>query len=137
MTAQNLPLTILQETYAVCKLDCDSRIPEWASTGAFASVTRTSEELSIVCPQENVPAGVLSTRGWRCLRVDVALDFSMTGILESLVAPLARGRICSFAISTYNTDYLLVKEEQLEQAARFLSLEGHRIRGPGNNENNH
>jgi uncharacterized protein len=84
-----------------------------------------------------VPEGIVSTRGWKCFRVDGELDFSLTGILESLVRPLARGEISSFAISTYATDYLLVKEDQLELATQLLIVEGHRIHGPGGKENNH
>jgi len=74
-----------------------------------------------------VPADVLCEKGWRCLKVDGPLDFSLTGILTSLAAPLSAAGISIFAISTYDTDYLLLKEEQLDSAIRTLQQYGHHI----------
>jgi uncharacterized protein len=121
-------LSLLAGAYAVCRLGPDSQIPAWANRGAFVSITRTDEELSIVCPQVDVPENVASGKGWKCLRVDGTLDFSVTGLLASLLVPLARADISVLAIATFGTDYLLVREEQLEQAVRLLSSGGHRIR---------
>ncbi len=96
--------------------------------GGFVSITRTSEELSIVCPQRQVPAKIRRQEGWRAMKVKGPLDFSLTGILSSLATPLAQEGVSVFAISTYDTDYLLVKEKDLERAIGVLVNRGHRVR---------
>lgn len=111
-------------TFAICRLDSDAPIPEWAHIGFF-SITRTPDELSIVCKEEIVPEGVTGEKGWRCLQVMGPLDFALTGILASLAAPLAEAGISIFAISTYDTDYFLVKE--LNRAIAVLSNSGHNV----------
>ena len=100
-------------------------IPEWAHSGFF-SMTRTPDELSIVCNEEIVPDGVACEKGWHCLQVKGPLDFALTGILASLAAPLAEAGISIFAISTYDTDYFLVKE--LDRAIAVLFKAGHNVR---------
>ena len=117
----------MRDALAICKLDKDAPPPQWAQRGSFFSCTRTHSELSIVCPQKDVPANIPNEKGWRCLKVEGPLDFSLTGILASLVVPLAAAEICIFAISTYDTDYLLVKEEQLSSAILVLRQSGHHI----------
>ena len=124
---QALTLTILVETFVVSKLDKGAPIPNWASSGGWWSVTRTDDELSVVCSEALVPADVISNRGWKCLRVSGPLDFALTGVLASLLKPLAEPRISVFSVSTFDTDYLLVKTESLAAAARLLSLARHRI----------
>lgn len=86
-------LSIMKDTLAICRLDRDARLPQWALGSSFYSCTRTDSELSIVCLQEGVPADVLCEKGWRCLKVDGPLDFSLTGILTSLAAPLSAAGI--------------------------------------------
>jgi hypothetical protein len=105
-------------------MDKDAPIPGWAHS-SFFSVTRTRDELSIVCSEENVPEGVLCDRGWHCLQVKGPLDFEMTGILASLAVPLAEADVSIFAISTYDTDYLLVRE--LDRSITALSNAGHNV----------
>jgi hypothetical protein len=122
-----LTLSVLPDSFAICRLDADAPIPPWASALGFSSVTRTRDDLSIVCQQHVVPAGVRCERDWRALRVDGTLDFALTGILASLAAPLAHAGISIFAISTFDTDYLLVKETDLPRAVQTLSAAGHRI----------
>ena len=124
----NLTLLVLPDTFAICRLSPDAPMPDWARTGGFLSVTRTADELSIVCPQSNVPPEIQCDRDWRCLKVEGPLDLSLIGILASLTAPLARAGIGIFAVSTYDTYYLLVKEKRLEEAVLVLSQEGHHIR---------
>jgi len=102
-------------------------MPAWASESKLLSVTRTPEELSIVCEQRPVPASAQCEPGWRCLKVEGPLDLSLTGILASLTVPLAQAGIAIFALSTFDTDYLLVKDKNLEEAARVLRQAGHRI----------
>jgi hypothetical protein len=123
-----LKLSILPETFAICRFDLMEQVPDWDFWGEFFSVTRTSHELSIVCSQADVPEAVSCERDWRCFRVEGTLDFSLTGILASLATPLAEAKISIFVISTFDTDYLLVKAEQLQSAIEVLSAAGHRIR---------
>lgn len=123
----SLTLSLLPETLAVCRLAPDAGVPAWAWTGEPASVTRTRDELSIVCRMDAVPRGVRAEGGWRCLKVEGPLDFALTGILASLAAPLAAAGIALFAVSTYDTDYLLVKAENLDRAAGVLRGAGHRV----------
>ncbi len=123
-----LTLTVLPDTFAICRLDGEEKIPAWASTGDFVSITRTPDEVSIVCAQGHVPAGIKCDGEWRCLKVQGPLDFALTGILASLATPLAQAGISIFAVSTYDTDYLLVKAEHLERAILVLRQEGCQVR---------
>lgn len=127
MNHGNLTLTLLGDNYSVCRLGPEAEIPPWALAGDFFSLTRTKDELSLVCSQELVPPGVQCEKGWRCIMVKGPLDFSLTGILASLAAPLAEAGISIFAISTFDTDYLLVKAENLERAVLKLKEAGHVI----------
>ncbi len=104
-------LTLLPEVFAICRLEPDSPLPDWALTrqASFFSVARTKDELSVICPQEQVPAGVATYTGWRCLRLDGNLDVNETGVLAALVLPLAQAGIRVFAEATYERDYLLVQ----------------------------
>lgn len=101
-------------------------MPEWAA-GSFTSVTRTPEELSVVCSQDAVPEAVTAERGWRCLVVAGPLDFALTGIAASLAAPLADAGISVFFVATFDTDYLLVKEDRLADATAALERAGHTL----------
>jgi hypothetical protein len=120
-------LFLLFETFAVCRLEKGSPVPQWVPTEPFFSVTGTADELSIVCPAEVVPAEIQADRGWRCFKLQGPFPFSLTGILNSITVPLAEGGIGIFAISTYDTDYVLVKEENLQQALSILTDAGHTI----------
>lgn len=122
---QSLTLSVLSGTYAVSRLEKGSPVPGWALMGDIFSVTRTRDELSVVCPQGFVPAGVLSEGSWKCIKADGPLDLSLTGILASLAVPLEKAGVPVFAISTYDTDYLLVKEAYLEKAVMALRGAGH------------
>ena len=123
--AISLRLSPLPGTYAVCRLPASEPVPGWAYEGDISSVTRTADELSVVCRREGVPAGVSCEADWRCLRVAGTLDFSLTGVLASLASPLAEAGISIFVISTFDTDYLLVKEERLARACEVLAAHGH------------
>jgi uncharacterized protein len=121
-----LELQILAGAYAVSRLSPDASAPEWAQ-GELVTLTRTPYELSVVSAADLVPAAVKSERGWRVLRVAGPLDFSLVGILASLSATLAQAKIPIFALSTFDTDYLLVGERDLERASRALESAGHRV----------
>jgi gluconokinase len=122
-----LTLVALQDTFAVSRLPAELAIPEWAKTGAFCSLTRTPGELSIVCREDGVPAHVTAERGWRCLRVEGELEFSLVGVLASLVDPLARARVPVFVVSSFSSDYLLVKTLDFERAVAALQAAGHHV----------
>ncbi len=127
MTNIYLTLSILDGAFAICRLDAGARLPEWAMAGDFFSITRTPDEISIMCAQDEAPEGIRCERDWRCFRVEGPLDFSLTGILNSLTAPLAAAGVSIFAISTYDTDYLLVEEKDLERTIETLVAAGHII----------
>jgi uncharacterized protein len=121
-----LSLATLPESFAVCRLASNQPIPAWALSGAFTSITRTTDELSIVCPEANVPPGVQGERGWRAIKIAGPLDFSLVGVLTSLLVPLAEAGIAVFTISTYETDYVLVKEKDLPRSVEVLTRAGHK-----------
>ena len=126
-TAPKLTFIILRETFAICRLDKDAPIPDWAFQGGLFSVTRTKDELSIVCPLINVPKGIICNQGWSCLKVKGPLDLSSTGIISSIAKTLEKEGISLFSISTYDTDYVMVKEKDLEKAVFALTETGQRI----------
>ncbi len=123
----SLDLSILPTRLAVCRLERDAPIPAWSLSGAFYTLSRTPDELSIVCPESVVPIGTRAESGWRALKVAGHLDFTLTGILAGLAGALAQAGISLFAISTFDTDYILVKENDLPQAIRALEQAGHRV----------
>ena len=120
MNRRSFRLELLPETFAVARLERDSETPAWVQGGPLVSVTRTRAELSIVCAEASVPSDVKVQRGFRCLRVLGPLNFAEIGVLESLANPLASAGISIFALSTYDTDYLLIKAEHLERAVSLL-----------------
>jgi len=103
-------------------------VPAWASGARFLTITRTASELSIVCEENRVPEGVHAERSHRLMQIEGTLAFTLTGILASIAAPLANAGIGVFAVSTYDTDYLLVSEEDLQEATQVLESAGHAIR---------
>jgi len=105
----------------------DAHLPAWAERGSFYSVTRTRDELSIIVEEAHVPAGTQSQSGWRVLRVHGPFVLSEVGVLASLTMPLADARVSVFVVSTFDTDYLLVTEEQLASAIVALGRAGHSI----------
>jgi hypothetical protein len=121
-------LLVLDDTFAVCRLAGDAAIPPWATGGGFFSITRTADELSVVCRQAAVPEGVLCERGWRCLRVAGTIPFAAVGVLASLTTPLAEAGVSVVAVSTYDTDYVLLKEKDLAGAVDALQRRGHTVR---------
>lgn len=122
-----LPLRLLPDRLAVCRLGPADALPAWADGPGFLSITRTVDELSIICDQARVPETVQAIRGWRALMVEGPLPFEMTGVMAALAAPLADAAISILPVATYDTDYLLVREETLAPAITALRTAGHRI----------
>ncbi len=123
----SLTLSVLPATYAVCCFDHTAPAPAWVLAGDFISLTRTPNELSIVVLQSSVPDDVTCERDWRIFQVQGPLDFALTGVLASLAQPLADAGIPIFVVSTFATDYLLVKSHQLREAMDVLRAAGHQI----------
>jgi len=113
--------------YAIVRLASDSPIPNWATKGEFTSITRTSDELSIVCPAENLPPDVPPPHRWICLKLEGPFPFSMTGVLLSFIEPLSRNGIPIFAVSTYDTDYVLIQDDSVGAAIAELQRAGHEL----------
>jgi uncharacterized protein len=126
-----LDLDLLPAEYAVCRLPAGSPIPASLSAGPDAksviSLSWDADELSIICPADRVPEGAEVDTAWRCLRVVGPLDLALTGVLASLIGPLADARVNIVTFSTYSTDYLLVPTVRLSAAVDTLLAAGHRI----------
>ena len=120
-----MTLKVLPDAFTVCKLADASAID---LNQDFCFLARTDEELSLICRTENVPANTTDRDdGWRGFRIEGVLDFSLIGILSKLSAILAENGIGIFAVSTFNTDYILVKEENFERALTALAEEGYEV----------
>jgi hypothetical protein len=113
--------------YCICRLAPDQPTPAWTALARFCSLTRTGDELSIVCNQEEVPADVRAERNWRLLGVQGPLDLLMVGILAGLATTLATAGVSIFAISTFDTDYLLVRSDDLHRALDALREGGYEL----------
>lgn len=125
MTRQ-LQYSLLPGRFAVCRLDPAGPSAEWATRGSgFGSVARTADELSVVCPEEHVPDGVKAERGWLCVKLEGPFPFDQTGILASFLLPLAEHKVPIFALSTFDTDYVLIKAEAWSAASAALDAAGH------------
>ena len=123
-----LTIQVLMDRLAICRFAPNDEVPGWAWRGEIVSVTRTADELSIVCDESAVPAEIGPVeRGWRALRVAGTLDFALVGILARLAAPLAEAGVSIFALSTFDTDYLLVRAADLDTAIEALRAAGHAV----------
>lgn len=124
-----LEIRISPERLAIVKLDANASWPCWAA-GAFYSVTRTKTELSIVCAENDVPPQIMvAARGWRALELVGPLDLNAVGVLASVLRPLAATGVAVFAVSTYDTDYVLIRREQLDAARQALAAAGFTVEG--------
>ena len=123
----NLRLEILDGEFTIFQLGPDAPIPSWLDLArhSLVSVTRTTQELSIICPARVVPAGIQCEPGWRAFKVAGKLEFSAVGILAAILTPLAEAGVSILSISTFNTDYILVRSHALEQAKTVLRRHFH------------
>ncbi len=124
---EGLSFAILPDVLAICRVPSDTPLAEVPTGGQFWSATRTQDELSIVIPDDQVPQDWQAERGWRCLQVRGKLDFEVTGVLSALAPPLAFAGISIFVVSTFDTDYILVREPDLNRACEVLSAHGHEV----------
>jgi hypothetical protein len=118
----------LPDTYAIVRLAPDAAVPEWATKGDFTSITRTADELSVVCPTVNIPGDIDPGLRWICFMLEGPFPFSQTGVLLSFIEPLSTSGIPIFGISTYDTDYVLVQEGSQGAALDALLETGHALR---------
>jgi hypothetical protein len=125
--SHQLTIVVYPELYAICRLEANVPVPVWA-VGDFLTITRTANELSIVCKDAAVPEGVHAERKRRLMKIEGTLAFTLTGVLASVAAPLASAEISIFAVSTYDTDYLLVSDQKLHDTMMVLEAAGHTIR---------
>ena len=122
-----LNLDLLDGAFAVVRLGPDDPVPAWARGGALWSITQTPEELSILCASDRVPPGLRTEGPFRALKVRGPLDMAMTGVLTSIADPLAEASVSIFALSTFDTDYVLVRETSVDAALGALRLAGHQV----------
>jgi hypothetical protein len=123
-------LCLLPSRFSIYRLDPAAPLPVWA-VGELVSLTRTADELSVVCAADAAPSGVRAESGWRAFKVLGPLDFALVGILAQLAGVLAQAGVSLFAISTYDTDYILVKEDMLGRALAALREAGNEVTVPG------
>jgi hypothetical protein len=129
MTGKMLELSLMEARYVVCRFGSRATIPAWADGEGLVSITRTQDELSIICPESRLPREVngKAELGWRCLRLHGPFDFAAVGILASVAQPIAEEGVGIFALSTFDTDYVLVKEHELGHAVAALRRAGHTV----------
>ena len=120
-------LVLVPERLAICRLPADADLPDEISDATFWSMTRTSDELSVILPQDSAPTAWDKSLGWRGLKVAGPLAFELTGVISALSQPLAEADIPIFSLSTYDTDYILVPQDVLAQACAVLSAHGHTV----------
>ncbi len=125
---EKLKIRLLQGIYAVCQISNGEKVPSWIEEKGFFSVTKTEDEISVVMLQDKISKDIKAEKDWRILKVEGTLDFSLIGILAKISSVLAENQISIFVISTFNTDYILVKEEKIEKAMAVLNLEGYEIK---------
>jgi len=127
MKPKKLSLKILPDRMTVCRFEPTASLPDWTDVSGFCAITRSEEELTIVCCEALVAPGTTCESGWRCFRVQGVLDFSEIGIIFSITQPLAKSGVSVFVMSTFDTDYFLVKEKDLPKAIDALTAAGHQV----------
>ncbi len=125
--SKSFVISVLKDDYKVCRMNAFDGIPKWVLDTPLSSITRTAEELSIVCPNQVAPEQFKCEQEWKCLKIHGPLGFDEVGIISSLTKVLAEAEISVFVLSTFETDYILVKRLNLEKAAKVLADNGHEI----------
>ena len=120
-------LRLFEGSFVICRLDKDAAVPNWATSGDLFSVTRTPDELSIVCRHAGVPSGIDCETGWRCLKIESPFKFDLARVISSIAAPLAGTEVDMFMVVTQDSDYLMVKEPDLERTIAVASRAGYSV----------
>lgn len=118
---------VYKSNYVIYKLNANESIPEWIDTSEFCSITNTEDELSIVCRDKGIETDITCEKDFRLLKIDGVLDFSEIGVLSGITTILANAQISVFAVSTYNTDYILVKDKDLHKTINLLKENNHSV----------
>jgi hypothetical protein len=126
-SSHQLKFLTMPNLYAILRLPPDAPVPDWATKGEFTSITRTADELSIVCAAKNIPKEFAPGPRWICLKLEGPFPFSQTGVLLSFIEPLSNNGVPIFAISTYDTDYVLIPQEHITRAVGLLCEAGHKF----------
>lgn len=124
-------LTVLPDEVSICRLGPDQAIPDWAHNRVFSAITRTRDELSIVCFADEVPDHLKAERGWRILKMEGPFDLSLIGILAGVANVLKASAISLFVVSTFDTDYVLVRKDKLGDAMAALTTDGYHVNPQG------
>jgi hypothetical protein len=124
MSRSKLTVSILPEHLAICCLDPGASVPAWAEKGTFVSITRTRGELTVICPEECIAPEIEASHDWRAFQLEGPFDLNLVGLLVSVAAPLAQAGVSILPVGTYDTDYVLVRQTQLEAAVRALRFIG-------------
>ena len=127
MSPKDLKLSVLEGLYTIHRFPSDHDIPEQVYESEFYSISKSEDELSIVCNSSILLNSEKNESGWSCIKVSGALDFSLTGILADISAVLAGAEISIFAISTFDTDYILIKSQDLPSAGKALLASGYTL----------
>jgi hypothetical protein len=122
-----IKLEILEPLFGIVKLEQNSNIPKWVANEYFYSITKTAAEISVVCLQRNIPDNKICEKDWKVIKIAGSLDFSMVGIISKLSTVLADGGISIFVISTYDTDYILIKKRDIENTIELLKEAGYNL----------
>jgi uncharacterized protein len=133
MASTKIPLSLLDESFAVCRLDAKERAPAWVldMPAQVVALMRTPTEMCIVCDEADVPRSAMAVeRGFRAFRLDGTIPHGVTGILSSLTKPLAEADISVFSLFTYDTNYLFVKAADVGRAAKVLTKAGFPVAEP-------
>jgi uncharacterized protein len=123
----SVKLERLAGTYSVCRVGPSSPIPDWADGAGFVSISRSTEELSIVCLAERAPSGIRQDAGWTCYRFVGPFAFDETGIVSSVIGPLSDAGIGIFVVSTFDGDHMLIKETDIARAEAIFLGSGHAL----------
>jgi len=126
----HIQIDVMPGTYAVCRLPRSAAIPTWATTGAFVSITRTNDELSVICASAVVPHDTVASHDWRTFKLRGPFDMDLVGVMLAVAAPLAAAGVSIMPISTYDTDYVLVRDQQFNVAIAALRRAGHEVHAP-------
>jgi hypothetical protein len=120
-------LHYLPGEYSICSLTPEEPLPDWDIGEGFYAYVRTDEEQSIICQTSQVPPGITQEADWCCFAVEGPLEFSQVGVLADLLHPLASAGVPVFVVSTYQTDYIMIKQEQQDTARKAWNKAGHMV----------
>jgi hypothetical protein len=125
--SKKLKLTSLPGNFSIFQIDPVIGIPLWAQQGEFFSITQAADELSIVCEDKYIPDSINREKNWRVLKIEGPFNFDEIGILNSITTPLARANISLLAVSTFNTDYILIQDSHFIEVVDILKNDGHKV----------